>query len=38
VLLLDDVVSTGATLLAARDALVEAGAREVRALAFARAV
>jgi ComF family protein len=36
VLLVDDVATTGATLSACADALVAAGAREVRALVFAR--
>ena len=38
VLLVDDVVTTGATLGACRDALVEAGAREVAAVCFARTI
>ena len=38
VLLVDDVVTTGATLGACRDALVAAGAREVAALCFARTI
>jgi predicted amidophosphoribosyltransferase len=38
VLLVDDVVTTGATLGACRDALVAAGAREVGAIAFARTI
>ncbi len=37
VLLVDDVVTTGATLAAARAALLEAGARSVHALTLARA-
>ena len=36
VLLVDDVYTTGATLCAATDALLAAGAREVRCLTFAR--
>ena len=36
VLLIDDVYTTGATLCAATDALLAAGAREVRCLTFAR--
>ncbi|MDI1448064.1 phosphoribosyltransferase family protein [Polyangium sp. 6x1] len=36
VLLVDDVATTGATLSACRDALVEAGARDVTALCLAR--
>jgi predicted amidophosphoribosyltransferase len=36
VLLVDDVATTGATLSACADVLVAAGAREVRALVFAR--
>jgi ComF family protein len=38
VLLVDDVVTTGATLGACRDALVAAGAREVAAVCFARTI
>jgi len=38
VLLVDDVVTTGATLAACRDALTAAGAHEVRAVAFARTI
>lgn len=36
VLLIDDVVTTGATLSACADALADAGARRITALAFAR--
>ena len=36
VLLVDDVVTTGATLSACTDTLAQAGARRVSALAFAR--
>ena len=36
ILLVDDVCTTGATLCAATDALLAAGAREVRCLTFAR--
>ena len=36
ILLVDDVYTTGATLCAATDALLAAGAREVRCLTFAR--
>jgi predicted amidophosphoribosyltransferase len=38
VLVVDDVVTTGATLGACRDALVAAGAREVAAVCFARTI
>jgi ComF family protein len=38
VLLVDDVVTTGATLGACRDALVAHGARDVAAIAFARTI
>jgi ComF family protein len=38
VLLVDDVVTTGATLGACRDALVAQGTREVTAIAFARTI
>jgi predicted amidophosphoribosyltransferase len=38
VLLVDDVVTTGATLRACRDALVAAGTREVMAVCFARTI
>ena len=38
VLLVDDVVTTGATLGACRDALFAAGAREVMAVCFARTI
>jgi predicted amidophosphoribosyltransferase len=38
VLLVDDVVTTGATLGACRDALVARGTREVTAIAFARTI
>jgi ComF family protein len=38
VLLVDDVVTTGATLRACRDALVAAGAREIAAVCFARTI
>ena len=37
VLLIDDVYTTGATLFAATDALMAAGAAQVRCLTFARA-
>jgi len=37
-LLVDDVVTTGATLAACRDALAAAGAREVAAVCFARTI
>lgn len=37
VLLVDDVFTTGATLFAATDALVSAGARKIRCLTYARA-
>jgi ComF family protein len=37
ILLVDDVCTTGATLFSCADALVDAGAREVRAVTFARA-
>lgn len=36
ILLIDDVVTTGATLAAAKEALLEAGAQSVETLAFAR--
>jgi len=38
VLLIDDVVTTGATVSACADTLAEAGASSVCALAFARAL
>ena len=38
VVLIDDVMTTGATLSACADALLSAGARQVRALTFARVV
>ena len=38
VLLVDDVVTTGATLAGCRDALTAAGGRDVRAVAFARTI
>ena len=38
VLLVDDVVTTGATLDGCRDALVAHGARDVAAIAFARTI
>jgi predicted amidophosphoribosyltransferase len=38
VLLVDDVVTTGATLRACRDALVAAGAREIAGVCFARTI
>jgi len=38
VLLVDDVVTTGATLGACRDALLARGARDVAAIAFARTI
>jgi predicted amidophosphoribosyltransferase len=38
VLIVDDVVTTGATLAACRTALVGAGAREVAAVCFARTI
>jgi ComF family protein len=38
VLLIDDVVTTGATLGACRNALVAAGAQEIRAVCFARTI
>jgi predicted amidophosphoribosyltransferase len=37
VVLVDDVFTTGATLAAAAEALLARGARQVRALTFARA-
>ena len=38
VLIVDDVVTTGATLGACRNALIAAGAREVAAVCFARTI
>jgi predicted amidophosphoribosyltransferase len=38
VLLMDDVATTGATLIAASQALVDAGARQVYALTVAKAI
>ena len=37
VLLIDDVMTTGSTLKACTEALLEAGAKEVNCLVFARA-